>query len=416
MRIAFVAQPIDPVLPPRQNSIGLIIRHTALRLVGRHDVTIFVNERMNPRANRPDDGIDYRFVNDWPDTPVLNLLAKFPNRVPQDRIVRSGLYYGGYARAVARSLRGGRFDWVHVLNFSNFMPVFRQAAPRPKYALEMQCEWLTQFPAVDVRRRLRGVDLVTGSSGYIADLIRRAHPQVEGHCVPLYNGFEPERFVAAAGAGRGEGRPSTVLFVGRLSPEKGIHTLLEAMDLVCRQRPEARLRLVGPQVTLPLEYIVGISEDPRVRALAAYYDGTACSDYQAFLRQRAGHGALAGRVEFVGSVPQAELPKLYAEADVLANPSFSESFGMSLVEAMATGIPVVATRIGGMPEIVVPGVTGFLREAGDVEGLASDLLACLDSAARRDELGAAGRDRALEVFTWEARARRLERLFEGQSV
>lgn len=415
MRIAFVAQPIDPVLPPRQNSIGLIIRHTALRLVGRHDVAIFVNERHNPRANRPDDGIDYRFVSDWPDTPVLNLLSRYPNRVPQDRVVRSGLYYGGYARAVARGLRGGRFDWVHVLNFSNFVPVFRQAAPRTKCALEMQCEWLTQFPVRDVRRRLRGTDLVTGSSGYIADLIRRAHPQVEGRCLPLYNGFEPERFVAAADGGRGDRRPSTVLFVGRLSPEKGIHTLLEAMDIVCRRMPEARLRLVGPQVTLPLEYIVGISEDPRVRRLAAYYDGTVCSDYQGFLRQRAGEGALAGRVDFVGSMPQAELPRMYAEADVLANPSFSESFGMSLVEAMATGLPVVATRIGGMPEIVVPGTTGFLREAGDVEGLAADLLECLGSAERRDQLGAAGRARALEVFTWEARARRLEKLFAGQT-
>lgn len=415
MRIAFVAQPIDPVLPPRQNSIGLIIRHTALRLVDRHDVTIFVNGRWNPRGNRPEDGIDYRFVSDWPDTPILNLLGKYPNHVPQDRIVRSGLYFGGFARAVARQLRGGRYDWVHVLNFSNFLPVFRQAAPRSKYALEMQCEWLTQFPEGDVRRRLRGVDLVTGSSGYIADLIRRAHPQVEGRCVPLYNGFEPERFMAAAGSGRGDRRPTNVVFVGRLSPEKGIHTLLEAMDLVCRERPDARLDLVGPQATLPLEYIVGISADPRVRQLAAYYDGTICSDYQTYLRQRAGEGALAGRVNFVGPVPQAELPRLYAAANVLANPSFSESFGMSLVEGMATGMPVVATRIGGMPEIVVPGTTGFLREAGDVQGLAADLLDCLGSAARRDELGAAGRARALEVFTWEARARRLEGLFEGRS-
>lgn len=416
MRIAFIAQPIDPVLPPRQNSIGLIIRHTALRLVDRHRVTIFVNARHNPRERLPDDGIDYRFVNDWPDTPLLTFLGRYPNRVPQDRIVRSGLYYGAYARAVARQLRAGRFDWVHVLNFSNFLPVFRQAAPRAKYALEMQCEWLTQFPVTDVRRRLRGVDLVTGSSGYIADLIRRAHPQVEGRCVPLYNGFEPERFTAAADAGRGDRRPSTVIFVGRLSPEKGIHTLLEAMDRVCRERPDARLRLVGPQATLPLEYIVGISADPRVRQLQAYYDGTVCSDYQGYLRGRAQQGALAGRVEFVGSVPQAELPGLYAAADVLANPSFSESFGMSLVEAMATGLPVVATRIGGMPEIVAPGVTGFLREAGDVEGLAADLLECLGSPARRDELGAAGRERALSVFTWEARARRLESLFAEQSA
>jgi len=116
-------------------------------------------------------------------------------------------------------------------------------------------------------------------------------------------------------------------------------------------------------------------------------------------------------VTFVGGVPQAELCDWYRRSDVLANPSFSESFGMSLVEGMATGLPAVATRIGGMPEIVVPGETGHLRESGDAAGLAADLLDCLQSAARRDELGAAGLRRAREVFTWEARARTLADLF-----
>jgi glycosyltransferase involved in cell wall biosynthesis len=68
-----------------------------------------------------------------------------------------------------------------------------------------------------------------------------------------------------------------------------------------------------------------------------------------------------------------------------------------------------------MPEIVAPGVTGFLREPGDPQGLADDLLACLGSAARRDELGAAGRRRVLDVFTWEARANRLEGLLAAAS-
>lgn len=410
MRIAFVAQPIDAVLPPHPNSIGLIVHHTARRLVGRHEVTIIVNRRHNRPENRYDDGIEYRFADDWPDTGVLAQLAKYPNYISQERIVRSGLYYGGYARSVARQLRGGRYDWVHVLNFSNFLPVLRRVAPRSRFSLEMQCEWLTQFDAGSVRRRLRCADLITGSSGYIADLIRQAHPHVGEFCVPLYNGFEPERFPDALEARRGR-TPTTVLFVGRLSPEKGVHTLIEAMDQVCRQRPDVRLDLVGPQASLPLEYIVGISDQPRVRALAAYYDGTVCSDYQSWLRARAEQGALAGRVRFVGPVPQQELGTLYAGADVLANPSFSESFGMSLVEGMSTGLPTVATRVGGMPEIVVPGVTGFLRESGDVDGLAADLLDCLGSAGRRDELGAAGRKRALDVFTWEARASRLEQLF-----
>jgi glycosyltransferase involved in cell wall biosynthesis len=414
MRIAFVAQPFDEALPPRRNSLGHLTYQTARRLAARHEVTYFVNRRHNPRDRVPQDGIDYRLVDDWPDPQVLGFLAKYPNRVPQAAVIRSGLYHGAYARAVARQLRGGRYDWVNVLNFSNFLPVFRRVAPRTRLALEMHCEWLTQFPAGTVRRRLLYADLVTGTSGYIADLVRQAHPQVDGRCHALYNGCETDLFADAAPVRAGR-RPASVLFVGRLSPEKGLHTLLEAMDLVCREMPEARLDLAGPPSSLPREYIVGISADPRVRALSAFYDGTACTDYQAWLRGRAEQGALAGRVRFLGAIPQAELPAVYAQADVLANPSFSESFGMTLVEGMSTGLPVVATRVGGMPEIVAPGVTGFLREPGDPQGLADDLLACLGSAARRDEMGAAGRRRVLDVFTWEARASRLEGLLAAAS-
>ena len=409
MRIAFVAQPFDEALPPLRNSLGHLTWQTARRLASRHDVTYFVNRRHNPPGNIPDDGIDYRLVDDWPDPQVLAFVAKYPNRIPPDAVIRSGLYHGAYARAVARQLRGGRHDWVVALNFSNFLPVFRRVAPRARLALEMHCEWLTQFPAGLVRRRLLHADLVTGTSAHIADLVRGAHPQVEGRCYALHNGCDVEEFADAAPARAGR-RPEAVLFVGRLSPEKGVHTLLEAMDLVCRELPHARLDLVGPPSTLPRDYIVGISADPRVRALAAYYDGTVCADYQAWLRRRAGQGALAGRVRFFGAVPQVDLPGLYAQADVLANPSYSESFGMALVEGMSTGLPVVATRVGGMPEIVVPGETGCLREPGDVEGLAADLLACLGSAARRDEMGRAGRRRVLGHFTWDARARRLEEL------
>ncbi|MCB1182879.1 glycosyltransferase family 4 protein [bacterium] len=409
MRIAFVAQPIDPVLPPHQNSIGLIIHHTACRLAAEHDVTIFVNARHNDPANVPDDGITYRFVSDWPDTPVLDFLGRFPNRFPQSAIVASDHYYRGYAGRVAGGLARGNYDWVHVLNFSQFMPLFKRRAPRSRFALEMQCEWLTQFPPAAVRRRVQDVDLITGSSGYIARLIRDRYPEIADRCHTLYNGYDDERF--SPGEPRGDARPTRIVFVGRVSPEKGIHTLLDAMERVVAERPDAHLDLVGPLGALPLAYIVGISEDPKVQALAAYYDGQVCTDYEAYLRERAGRSPLAGHVTFVGGVPQAELCDWYRRSDVLANPSFSESFGMSLVEGMATGLPAVATRIGGMPEIVVPGETGHLRESGDAAGLAADLLDCLQSAARRDELGAAGLRRAREVFTWEARARTLADLF-----
>jgi len=412
MQIAFVTQPIDPVLPPRQNSIGLIVHHTARVLARNHSVTIYANSSLNERSRLPDDGINYRFIPCQRDESILRLLSRFPSWIDQKRIVASDHYYRVYAEAIARDLEKRNYDWVHIVNFSNFVPILRRRLKDTRIALEMQCEWLTQLSRPKVHNRIQYADLITGSSGHITKLISERFPEYRERCHTLYNGFDGERFANARITRGAKERPRSVLFVGRLSPEKGIHTLFEAMSQVVTRRPDCRLDLVGSTSTLPMEYIIGISQEPSVKALRSYYDGTICNDYQAYLRQRAENEPLRGKVRFVGTVPQADLPAWYAGADVLANPSFSESFGMSLVEGMATGLPVVATRVGGMKEIVQNGVTGYLEEPGNAEGIAAALLDCLDSSDRRDALGSAGRRRALELFSWSARCDRLVELYQ----
>jgi glycosyltransferase involved in cell wall biosynthesis len=96
---------------------------------------------------------------------------------------------------------------------------------------------------------------------------------------------------------------------------------------------------------------------------------------------------------------------------LLLNPSFSESFGMSLIEAMACGIPVVATRVGGMTGIVADGETGLVVEPGDVPALAEATSVLLADDSRRREMGAAARRRALELFSWERVTEALDALY-----
>ena len=117
----------------------------------------------------------------------------------------------------------------------------------------MQCEWLTQLPRNKIEKRLEKVDLVTGSSGYITKLIAEEFPDYSSRCHTLSTGFEMERFADVPITRSKTERPRSVLFVGELSPEKGIHTLLDAMSQVVTQRPDCRLDLVGPP-TLPLGY------------------------------------------------------------------------------------------------------------------------------------------------------------------
>jgi glycosyltransferase involved in cell wall biosynthesis len=197
----------------------------------------------------------------------------------------------------------------------------------------------------------------------------------------IYGGADPIRFAPDPDL-----RRRGVLFVGRLTPHKGVDRLIDALP------EQAELRVVGSG---------GHDPDPPE------------SDYPSLLRRlAAGH-----LVEFLGAVDDGELAALYRAAQVLALPSVevtcygrevavSELLGLAAIEAMASGTPVVASRIGGLPEVVDDGITGFLVEPGDVEELRSRLAQVLGDRQLAGRLGRNARARFLETFTWEACAGR----------
>jgi glycosyltransferase involved in cell wall biosynthesis len=197
----------------------------------------------------------------------------------------------------------------------------------------------------------------------------------------VYGGADPVRFSPDPDA-----RRRGILFVGRLTPHKGVDRLIEALPA------DAGLRVVGS---------AGHDPNPPER------------EYPKLLRRLAGQR----RVEFLGVVPEPDLPPLYRSAQVLALPSVhrtcygrevapSELLGLAAIEAMASGTPVVASRLGGLPEVVEHGVTGFLVEPGNVAELRARLAQVLGDRRLAERLGQNARDRFLEKFTWEACADR----------
>ncbi|MER3553827.1 MAG: N-acetyl-alpha-D-glucosaminyl L-malate synthase BshA [Meiothermus sp.] len=105
---------------------------------------------------------------------------------------------------------------------------------------------------------------------------------------------------------------------------------------------------------------------------------------------------IAGRVQFLDSTPQIE--KFMSVADIFLLPSEQESFGLVALEAMSSAVPVVASRTGGLPELVGDGQTGFLRPIGDVTGMTQAALEILQNATRRRNMGDAARERAIHHF------------------
>lgn len=117
------------------------------------------------------------------------------------------------------------------------------------------------------------------------------------------------------------------------------------------------------------------------------------------VRDAAQRLGLLDRVRFLGEIEEVEA--ILAGTDVGLFPSESESFGLAVLEAQACGVPVVASRVGGLPEVVVHGETGFLESVGDVDAMAASVTTLLRDDARRKAMGAAGMRRARELFSLE---------------
>jgi len=121
---------------------------------------------------------------------------------------------------------------------------------------------------------------------------------------------------------------------------------------------------------------------------------------------------VADAVDFVGKQPQSVVRNYLSIADLLLLPSLTESFGLVALEAMASEVPVVATRVGGIPELVEDGETGYLFEIGDVDGMARRAASILTDEHERSRLGRRGREVAVSRFATEIIIPQYERLYE----
>jgi len=254
----------------------------------------------------------------------------------------------------------------------------------------MQCEWLTQLNKKMIQQRLKHADLVISCCDYITNKIKKAFPRTP--CITVHNGTNINHFVPEKNKGK------QLLFVGRISPEKGLHVLLDAFNNILKQHPEAKLKIIGPKRLAPKEFIINLSNDPQVRDLSKFYSG----DYLNYLQK------ISNQVSFTGSISHNELADHYRTADIFISPSvWQEPFPQTVLEAMASGLPVIASKAGGHPESIEHGKTGLLVERGDANALSEAINTLLADEDLRNSMGEAGRQRAVEHFSHETIAENL---------
>lgn len=172
-------------------------------------------------------------------------------------------------------------------------------------------------------------------------------------------------------------RGPLLLFVGRLVESKGVQYLLDAMPGILRRFPAAKLLLIG--------------------------DGPA----EAALRAQVATLGLQSHVIFLGALPNAELPAYYATADVFVGPSVGhEGLGLTFVEAGLAGCVLIGTRVGGIPDVITHGQTGFLIEPRDPDAIAEQVNAVLADERLKRTLQHAVRSRLQDRFDWDVVTRR----------
>ncbi len=403
MKIAFVSHPGYTVLPPA-GSVEIGTREMARRLARRHDVTVIASATPET-VDTTDAGVRYRFIEHRHDGRLAQLTRPL-YRVP---LANKGYFASAlnpliYWMKLAIEIRRGGYDVVHIANLTQALPIIRRLNPGVRLVLHMHCEWLDQLDRRMLARRLRHADVILGVSDHITRPIRRRFPEFANRCHTVYNGVE----VGGAPAPRSAGDQVTLLHVGRISPEKGHHVLVEALNEVVKDHPEVRLVLVGEESVIPLEWAVGISPDPVISDLERFYGSSYLEQVKALMSPE-----LADRVEFTGRIGHDEATQQYRRADIFVFPSFFESMGIPPVEAMVAGLPVVSSPVGGVVEIVQDGRTGVFVERGDSHALASALRDLIGDPERRARLGAAGYARAVENFSWDRVTEAFERSLDG---
>lgn len=248
---------------------------------------------------------------------------------------------------------------VHHLVLDSFMRQYSSLAQSIHYQTDLR---------YFIKKAHEKATIVTSVSHFTTDMVLKELGYT-GEIRTIYNGIDTDRFKPLKKAKSG---PLKVLFCGNLTNRKGANLL--------------------PAIAEKLDRGVEIFYTSGLRTKNTFYNNL--------------------RLHPLGTIPTADMPAIYQDADILLFPTVREGFGLVAAEAMSCGLPVVATNCSSLPELVVAGKGGFLCELGKVDEFASRINQLAASPALRSEMGEFNRARVEEKFTLARMVREYQNLFE----
>jgi D-inositol-3-phosphate glycosyltransferase len=232
----------------------------------------------------------------------------------------------------------------------------------------------------------RAVDrIVVQSQDEVRGLVRIGVPRARLSLIPA--GVDSDRFTPDGPAVERDPDRPRILSVGRLVERKGFGDVISALRYV----PGAEVVVVGGP---PADQLTRDPQARRLRALAEHFK-------------------VADRFRLVGAVPALDMPSWYRSADLLVAAPWGEQFEVAPLEAMACGVPVIGTTVGGLTETVVDGLTGDLVPARDPRALGSAVRRLVNDKVRRFAYATAALDRARQAYSWKRVAAQVGSIYSG---
>ncbi|SDW09168.1 glycosyltransferase family 4 protein [Paenibacillus sp. CF384] len=361
MKLLIIAPEQIPVPPPIGGSVENCIYQITKQISNEHQVTVVSLLRKNLARKS-----------------IINNMT----------ILRvSGGSKQAYLTNAIRKVKGNRYDLIQIDNRPSFAKAVRQSFPKTPIAIFMHSMTFVSSPMTTKKKAnadFNHANLIVGNSKSLQESLIGRFPAHKAKINFVHLGVDTEKFHPI---GSSTSKPFHLLFAGRLIPRKGVPTLLKAFGIALKSIPSLRLTVAG---------------------------GSRKSAYKVFLKRIARN--LNVPVQFKGNLSRKQMPAFYRTGDCFVCPSqMHEAFGLVNVEAMASGLPVIASHIGGIPEIVQHDRNGLLVQnyqkpaafAAQIVKLASDpeLRGRLANQARKD---------VQNRFNWKLTASNLMELYKSK--
>ncbi|MCA0754344.1 glycosyltransferase family 4 protein [Paenibacillus sp. N4] len=304
-----------------------------------------------------------------------------------------------YIQTAMRKLRGQRFDVIQIDNRPAFIRAIRKAFPKTPIVLSLHSLYfLSQMSRKKGHAVLRQTDGVACVVSSLAATFKARYPKYAAKFKPILLGVDTDKFRPRSrsyknGIRQKYGLKNTfnLLFVGRIIPRKGLHTLVQAAALLRKENKKVTIVAVG----------------------ASWPGRKSETPYMRKVRQMAKR--LNVPIRFTGYITPNKIHEMYHLADIFVCPTqFKEGFACVNSEAMASGIPLVASARGGILEIVQTGKSGLLvNDYKSPAAFASAMSRIMKNPALGRRLSAGGRSRAVASFSWTSTVNRLRAYYRS---